>query len=273
MASRLRLRDVWEKFATWWMTDRSNNGAGGQSVLYRFIWTMIAPLDVLIDVATQGVQAAWPGRGTPTALPAIGRTRGMLRSQLESNDDYAARLLTWLDRAPQLGSQLSIARAIHEFLGNRPRVRVVNRNSVWTTVNADGSVETAETTGSGAFNWDGTSHPARANNYWDIWIIVYPEQWTPVAHIDDLDFDSTLGIGHLVTREEVDAVIGLVQKHKSATSFVRAIIFTSDATLFDPANPASMPNGNWGSWSTPGSDPRVASDRNTTTCRYWEPRP
>lgn len=267
MTVAVRFRDAFRKYIPPWLSDRSTYGVG-LSAGYRFLWTMIAPLDAAAEVLVQGLQAPWPGKGTPTALPLIGRTRGMIRGEAESDDDYAARLLTWLDRWRAAGSAEAIARAIQEYCANHPKVRIVTRSGYWVTLNTDGTI----TRTTAAWSWDGASHPERAGFWSEIWVIVYP---TPYAHrattlgTGTLGAD-TLGIGHLVPRTSYDAIKGLVSQWKSAHTKVRAIVWTSDATLFDPTNPGTLPDGNWGAWGTPGSGARVASSRNLSTCRYWE---
>lgn len=273
MSVFLRFRDVFRSFTVGWLSERPGQETG-RTVGYRFLWSMIAPLDAAADVMVQSLQAPWPGKGTPTALPLIGASRGMIRSQGETDAEYAARLVTWLDRARQLGSMLSTARAIHEYLGNRPRVRVYNR--------AGACLEVAETTGAitrydagtTAWDWDSVSHPERSGYWWDLWACVYPIQWahSPVLNPGSrvLGAVPNLGVGCTATREEHDALIGLVRQHKSEHSHMRAVIFTSDATLFDPTSPGTQPDGEWGGWGGVGSGSRTVSHRNVTTCRYLE---
>lgn len=266
-----RFRDLFRLATPWWLSDRLTQK---KTVGYRYLWSLIAPLDATMDVLLQGIQAAWPGVGTPTALPYIGRSRGVVRGQADTDDEYATKLIGWLERAEQLGSMEALAREIHEYLGNHPRVRVVNRAGRWVTMNADGSFSFAQA----AWDWDSVSNPERNDPdapWWsEMWVIIYPTQWALSGAWGDGRHwgarDS--GIGHIVSREEVDAVKGLISLAKSAHSLVRAVIWTSDGTLFDPAMPGSLPDGTWGMWGSGGSGSRVASGRNTTTCRYWEPR-
>lgn len=273
MALIRRFRDVFKKYTVAWLNDRPGELAG-KTVGYRLLWAMIAPLDVFAEYALQAVQAPWPGRGTPSALEEIGRSRGMIRGQGETDDAYAARLLTWLERSRQYGSMLSTARAIHEYLGNRPRVRVYNRAGACLEVAASTGAVTRYAAGSTAWDWDSVSHPGRSGYWWDLWACVYPSQWTdsPVLEAGSrvLGAQPNLGVGCSATRVERDALASLVEQHTSAHSHMRAVIFTSDAALFDPAVPATQPDGQWGAWSTTGSGSRVASHRNVTSCRYLE---
>ncbi len=183
MVAELRIRDALKLVSPWWLSDRLEQG---KTVGYRYLWGMVSVLDELLEGQIQALQSPWPGKGTPTALPYIGRSRGILRGQADTYDEYAAKLRGWLDRWLAAGSQLAIAREIHDYLSDHPRVRVINRAGHWVTMNADGTVETSDA----GWDWDSVSNPERS--------------------------------------------------------------------------------GFWSELSTGGSGSRVASDRNTISCRYWE---
>jgi hypothetical protein len=262
-----RVRDQLRTWGPWWLSDR--HYTNGKTVAFRFLWTMIATLDCYLEYVLQALLAAWPGAGTPTALPLIGRSRGIMRGQADTDEEFQAKLRAWLEKWAGAGTQRQLAIEIHEYLGNHPRVRVVNRAGRMVTVNADGTVTTAQID----WDWDSVSHPERAGFWSELFVIVYPTQWAHAGTWGDGSLwgdGAGLGIGHDVTRVEVDAIKGIVEQWKAAHSKVRAIIWTSDATLFDPAVPASLPDGEWGSWGTTGGGSRVPSHRDTTSCRYWE---
>lgn len=258
----LRFRDILRDAVPWWLSDRP-----GLNVGFRYLWSVVAPLDAAMEVLEEGINASRPGVGTPTALAAIGRTRGILRGFGETEAHYAARLNQWLDTWRLAGSQLAVASQLHENIVNRPRVRVVNRAGTWTMVDQSGAV----TTGTMTWNWDSVSNPERSGNWWEQWIIVYPAPWALAPNRGARTRGDQSGIGHLVSRAEYDAVKNLLSSWTSAHTFIRTVIFTSDGTLFDPATPSSLPDGTWGQWSLPGSSPRVRGGRNLTSCRYWEP--
>lgn len=272
MSATIRFRDVFRAFTVGWLNERPGQ-KDGKTVGYRLLWSMIAPLDVASEVLIQSLQAPWPGKGTPTALPLIGRSRGMIRSQLETDDEYSARLITWLDRARQLGSMLSTARAIHEYLGNRPRVRIYNRAGACLEVAQTTGAVTRYDAGTTAWDWDSVSNPERSGYWWDLWACVYPTQWSNSPALGSgrkLDAVPNLGVGCTATREEHDALRGLIRQNKSDHSHMRAVIFTSDETLFDPTDPTTQPDGEWGEWGGKGSGSRTVGHRNVTTCRYLE---
>lgn len=260
-----RFRDVFASFIPPWLSDRP-----GFHASYQYLWSMIAPLDAAAELLVQGLQATWPGIGTPTALPLIERMRGIVRGVGESDADYVARVSTWLDLWRAAGSAEAIAHAIQAYLPGHPQIRIVTRSGFWVTLHTDGTITTQQ----GTWNWDGVSNPERAGFWSEIWVIVYPDAWSETGtflNTGNTWGSDVLGIGHDVDRTQNDAILGMIAQWKSAHTYCRAVIWTTDATLFDPNTPASLPNGTWGQWSSPGTGPRVASGRNTTTCRYWEP--
>lgn len=266
MSAVVRFRDVFKRYSPWWLSERRESG---KTVGYRFLWSGIAPLDQLTDALLQGLRAAWPGAGTPTALPYIGRARGVQRGQADTDDEYAAKLRAWLERAESMGSSVAIAREVHEYLSSHPRARVINRAGHWVTMEADGSVTVTDA----AWDWDSVSNPERADFWSELWVIVYTSQFPASGDWGDgrLWGARDSGLGHVVPRVDRDAVLNLLSTAKSAHSKIRAVIWTTDSALFDPAVPSSCPDGTWGQWSLPGTSPRVAGGRVSTTCRYWEP--
>lgn len=271
MAHGNRFRDGFARHTPWWLSDRRYSG---KTVGYRFLWAMIAPLDVLMDLLLRGIFAALTGLGTPTALPWIGKTRGLIRWQDESYAAYAARLRGWLDEHKEAGHTRQIAKMVQGFLRTHPRMRIVSRAGVWITREQDGTVTKTEA----AWDWDSVSHPSRndpSSPYWsDLWIIVYatPEQF-PLrpGTLGDLSGADGFAIGHMISIEEVDVLKAEIAQWKAAHSRIRAVIWTTDPDLFDPEEPSSLPDGTWGGWGGTGSGSRGRSGRNYTTCRYWEP--
>ncbi len=265
MSSPTQLRTQLRTWVPWWLSDRFFSS--GKTVGFRFLWAMIKALDLIAEWIVQGLQAAWPGKGTPTALELIGRSRVIQRGHNDTDDQYAAKLITWLDRWRSAGTQFALAREIHEFLATRPKVRVINRAGHWVTMDTDGTVTTNDV----AWDWDSVSNPERAGYWSELFVIVYYDYTHSGTWGDGRLWGARdSGIGHVVTREERSALLHLLSIWKSAHSKVRVVIWTTDATLFDPLTPASCPDGTWGQWSIPGTDPRVPGGRVRTTCRYWE---
>jgi hypothetical protein len=263
MTLRARLTD----FLPSWL----NDGDEDKSFGYRVLWVLTRFLDAGISAAIQGSLAA-VGRGTPTALKYVGDARGVIRGRLDTDESYRAKLPTWIQRWKEAGSQRRLAREVWEYLGDS-RVRVVNRAGHWVSIDIDGT--TTETDAS--WDWDSVSNPERNdpdNPWWsDEWIIIYPTYAVRGGTFGDLTGDDDgFGLGHLCPRAQVDAIKLIIDRYKAAHSCVRAVIWTSDPDRFDPAVDASKPDGTWGQWSITSGGHCVASGRDLTTCRYWEPR-
>lgn len=259
------LSDGLERIVPWWMRKRPR-----LEHAYKYLWASAAMCDALIDALMQGVQAAWPGYGTPTALDEIGATRGIVRGLSDTNADYALRLRGWLDDAQRWGSDEDIARDLHNYLRGRPMVRVVDRNGQWTEVNAAGALRTF----TAPWDWDSLTHPnAATERPTDIWIVVYGSAYEHQPSWAALD--STHGIGHDVPLIESEQAIAILKESKPAHNFIRCVIWVDEASEFDPEAPEEdgivpgMPDGRWGKWSkSDGLGGRVPS-RNTNF-RYWE---
>lgn len=243
----------------WWLSDRRISS--GKWVGYRILWCVTVVLDVLTEIALQGLFAAWPGKGTPTALGWVGRSRLMRRAQNEGDASYAERLRGWLAKHAEGSSARGIAMAVHAYLQDHPMVRVVSRGGTMVTVRSDGSVETRDGV---AWDWDSVSYPERAGNWWEQWIIVYTQQFPPRPKWGEAGKKwgaDGFGFGHFVPRQVVSDLLAEVEQMKALRSLVRTIVLTTDPTRFDPDVPSSMPDGTWGHW---------IGNRDTTTCRFWE---
>lgn len=83
------------------------------------------------------------------------------------------------------------------------------------------------------WDWDSKSNPGRAGYWFELWVVVYTPPWSesgPQLNSPGAVLGTrTTGLGHLVTREEVDAIRGLLAQWKAAHSLVRAVVFTYDS--------------------------------------------
>lgn len=253
------LSDDLERILPWWLRNRPGLDRG-----FKYIWASAVMCDALIDALMQGVQAAWPGLGTPTALDEIGNTRGIRRGLSDTNAEYAARLKAWLDKYARMGSDEELARALHEYLRGRPMVRVVDRHGQWTEVDEDGDLRTF----TAPWDWDSISNPSHATDRpTDVWVIVYGSAYEHQPSWASLDL--THGIGHTVPRVEVDEAIAVMKQWKPAHNWIRCVVWVDDPAELDPENEIGLPDGRWGKWGKPdGFGSRVKS-RNTNF-RYWE---
>jgi hypothetical protein len=216
----------------------------------KFMSTMVLLVDKGMTVLLEGFWAKLPGVGTPTALALHGRMRGMIRGMADTAESYAIKLATFLDRWHVAGGQRALARAVQDYCAGTPKVKVVNRNGVMTTLDSDGNFTKEDVT----WDWDSKSHPRRNDPdapYWsEEWIIVYTPPWDISDAIDTSDPATLgLGIGTKSPRVDVDNLKSLFDTWKSAHSFIRGILWAYDETLFNPASPSTMPDGTWGSWS------------------------
>lgn len=252
----------------------------------RFIYSLLKPLDLLMEVALQGVAAAMPGFGTPTALAALGQSRGRVQGEAETDQAFAQVLVDWYDFFRNLGSDEVLAQEIQRYLGNNPTVRVVNRAGFFVTANPNGTISYATDP---AWNWDRVSNPERNGVYpgqdpwWsDIWIIVYPSEFTTYANATDPAWVAAwgtyqgFGTGHEVSRAQYDEILAIVRQCHAPHTYVQAIIWCTDPALFVPGSlgTAGNPDGTWGNWSKNVNGVQVPARTTQTaggTVRYWIP--
>ncbi len=259
------LRHILANYLPSWLGDQNPTAP---SWGYRTLAAAALLVDGQIQVVLEASLAA-VGRGTPTALKYLALARGVTRGRLDTDETFGDKLATWIDLAKARGGQRGLARELAGYLGES-RVRVINRAGHWVTVDADGTLTETDA----AFDWDSVSHPERAEFLAEQFIVVYsPPAWIerPLT-LGDLTGADGYAIGHLVTPQEKDAVLGIVDRAKAAHTMIRAVIFTTDAARFDPTVPASCPDGTWGAWGTRGNGSRTKSGRDLTSCRFWEPR-
>lgn len=257
------LSDGLERIVPWWLRNRPSLDRG-----YKYLWASAVMCDALVDTLMQGVQSAWPGYGTPTALSEIGNTRGIVRGLSDTNDEYATRLQAWLDAYQRMGSDEAIARAVHEYLLERPMVRVVDRHGQWTEIDEYGELRTF----SAPWDWDSVSHPTAATERpTDVWVIVYGSAYVHQPSWEDLDV--LHGFGHTVPPGEVDQAVANQKQWKPAHNWIRCVIWVDDPADLDPEGdddgPVGLPDGEWGNWGKDdGAGGRIPS-RNLDF-RYWE---
>lgn len=253
------LSDGLERIVPWWLRNRPGLDRG-----YKFLWASAIMCDALVDALMRGIQAAWPGYGTPTALDETGATRGIARGLSDTDDEYAARLQSWLDDYARAGSDEAIVRGLHEYLRGRPMVRLVDRHGQWTEVDTAGNLRTF----SAAWDWDSLSHPTGATDRpTDIWIIVYGPDYETYASWSELDLEH--GVGHTAPIEEVDQAVAVLKQWKPAHNWIRCVLWVDSPPAFDPEAPAGMPDGYWGNWGKDGGAGVWVPSRNTNF-RYWE---
>lgn len=262
MTRPIPLRERMAEYVPSWLADHD---PVGKSYGWRFLTALARFVDAGISAAL-GASLGAVGKGTPTALKYVGHARGIVRGRFDTDESYAAKFPTWIDRWREAGSQRRLAIELAEYLGDA-RVRVVNRAGHWVTVEADGSITETDA----EWDWDSVSHPDRVAFWSDLWVVVYPAWAHRPGTLGTLGVDA-YALGHLAPRAEIDAVKLGIRRFKAAHSCVRAVIWTSNTSLFDPTNPSSCPNGRWGAWGIYDGSSYVPSDRDLVNCRFWEPR-
>ncbi len=205
------------------------------------------------------------------ALAALGRDRRVVRGLNESPQDYARRLVRWLDDRRTAGNPYTLMRKLAEYLGPLPSYRTVDNRGNWYSRAADGT-ETA-VLDEGNWNWDG--HPERWSRFW---VIIYPNG---LWNIDAYDWGDAAGPGwgeattgtwgSTAPSEHVGTVRFLVNDWKPAGTRCVNIIVAFDPASFDPSEAVSapgMPNGLWGGWSKIVGG--VSVPARLATARYWD---
>jgi hypothetical protein len=266
----LSFRETVRRILPPWLLDRPPT----KTVGFRLLYGIIAVLDASMQALGEGMRAAFPELGTPTALGYHGRDRRIVRGPTAGAAYYAAQLLDWLKLWRAAGSAYAVTRALQTFLAPASHVvRVVTRDGVWWTLEADGTISYAKTSPTN-WNWDSVSHPDNQDRYWDFWIIVYDPSiptdgtWTDVGA---WGIDKSFGQDISIT--DVETIKTLIRQWKGAHAHPVCLIWSYDGAAFDPEAPAgdlSLPDGTWGNWSKDDSGNRMRS--RFDTARYWEVR-
>lgn len=268
---KLSFRETLRRYVPPWLSDRPSSGL---TVGFRFLYCLVAPLDAGVQAALEGLQAHYPGQGTPTALPLIGRDRRILRGFIESDDSYAARLRGWLDDWRIAGEAFSLMRQIRGYLTPHPvLLRTVDNNGNWFTLREDGSTEVVQTQPASNWNWDGNA--ALGSRFW---LIVYPHPalWTEGAPWGDpAQWGGVWGIpsrswGTTATQDQIASIKTVIQQWKPAHARCSHVIIAFDPASFDPTlSPgAPLPDGTWGIWHK--IELGVAVPSRLQSARYWE---
>jgi hypothetical protein len=191
----------------------------------------------------------------------------------ETDDGFIARLIDWINIAKTQGKQAGIVTQFRAYLPGMPKVSVINRAGVWTTIDSSGVITTGKTA---LWDWDSISTPYRSGYWSDEWIIVATNPWARRgAHYGDgLTFGRDVyGVAQLVDRDAYNASLGLIEQFKAAHSNVRSVIFGASSLDFN--NPITLPDGKWGKWGLLTTIFTLTfydvSDRNTLSDVFWDP--
>lgn len=281
-----QFRDLFRFIVPSWLADR---GPRAKNTGFKLLYSFGAALDGFLEWFYQGAQARMPGQGTPTAITAISRDRQIILGPLPNPTTYLEALQRWLDAWKHVGHPFEILRQIRRYLGP-VRCRTVDNSGNWHTIAEDGT-ETHEHV-PGSWDWDGNT------DAWSrLWVILYaPTHWVEWESFWKPDyalwyflnaiaaFDPKVGFLHFtigqhgsgnILSSQIPHPLFQVTEHirylaktwKPQHARVVNIILAFDPDSFDPGEPSTCPDGQWGNW-TKGSSPAVIA-RNTTA-RYWE---
>lgn len=248
--------------------------------LYAYCWSIALLGDCLREIAWEGQLAAYPGVGTPTALPYIGQSRGLTQGPSEANANFAARCIAFRDAWARAGSAESICEQIQSFLvgignlgaGVYPVVRIVDRQGNAVTRNADQSFSYSTI----SWDWDelggfvddrGWRPPAQVDTWWaDIWVLIQDPftHWTGFSDVNWLAAWNTgdQTIDAQCPQSIVQAVLTLISTFKGEHSWVRAVVFAPNPTTVSPS-------GYWGNASHNFTGVQTA--QRTASFSYWTP--
>ncbi len=243
----MTIKDGVRPIAPPWLAD----GVGG-----KILDSVCDELDEIHSRVRQGIKARFPGVGTPTALPYIGRDRKIERGLVEDDDTYAARLPGAFDEHATRGNPHTLLRQLRAFLAGTavPKIRVVNDRAVWHEIDCTTGVVTRTIAVTSNWKWDAYAKgvaPAGTQRWWRAWVIIDMSSgpWAgPPAYGDPITYgDGTLfGLsGATATRENLERLKRLCKTWKPQGAHLVHIITTFDGSLFRPSNApgGSMPAG------------------------------
>jgi hypothetical protein len=245
------IRNAIKSFIPNWLSDRP-----GLNIGFSVIFVVALMADMFIEQLFQGTDAPLPGIGTPTALPYIGRMRGMIRGLGEADAAYIARLIGWLDLWAVAGGAETLVQLIQTVLGGGLVIRLIDRAGNFVTANADGT--TTKVTDA-TWDWDSeiAAHaPSRAAFWGDTWLVIYNTdgRWPTYTNTSDPAWIAAwgtyqgFGAGLQVPRNAVDIVYQVVASFKGAHTWLAAIITCEDPTLFVPGSLGGIPSGDFGNF-------------------------
>lgn len=203
-------------------------------------------IDALLAAGDQGVKARFPGAGTPSALPYIGRDRVLDRFPSETDDQYASRLAGFLDTWAMAGNAESILDQIAGYLGNPSGpalIRIVTNSGVWYTW--QNGVITMHRSSPNNWNWDGLT-----SRWWRFWVVIQGVYTSGRKYGDGLKYaPGGVTYGSNATSNDVAAIRRIIAKWKPAHTYCENLIVSLDPSFLPPTDvfgSANLPDGTWG---------------------------
>jgi hypothetical protein len=247
-------RSVFRKLLPWWLNT-------GEGELVGF--SIATLLDAVSARVRLGTYAKFPTYAPPDALAHLGRDRRIVRGLSETDENYAARLLRYLDDWKLAGNPFALMTQLRAFLGADLKMRTVDNSGNWYSIDTDGTrtVNLAQ----GNWDWDGD-----ADKWSRFWVIIYPNgYWSTITWGSGLQWGQPgLTWGSTATSEEVAGVRSIVTEWKPAGCRCPHIIIAFDNTSFDPLTGPVLPDGNWAESSKNSTGNQTAS--RLSSARYWK---
>jgi hypothetical protein len=163
---QVTFRDTVKRLCPRWL-----QGTNGEKLIY----AMAIMLDGLIDATAAAIRYRFPGDYSPQSLPHCGRDRRMSRGRVETDDDYARRLASWLDAHAHRGGPPEMLRQLRFYFGSAYTMAIVNYHGLRFSIDPSG-VLTTDTLSDWLPDYDAT-HWAR----W--WLFI---NWPTVAEDDGI---------------------------------------------------------------------------------------
>lgn len=275
MAIGASLRGTLSKYVPSWL-----GNVPGLRNLYSVLWTVALAGDGLREIAWEGQLAAYPGVGTPTALPYIGASRGLVQGPGESNAAFAIRCQNWKAEVALMGSSRGLVAQIQDYLcgagslgaGVYPVVAFIDRAGHVVTAHADQSITETTTT----WSWDTLGgwtdafryhSPAEVSAWWVDAIILIQDPFTHYTSETDPNWLAAWNSGDqtidsIVPQSTVFAIQAILDRWKGQHVYARCIAWVPDPTTF-------VPTGWYGNWSSNQAGEQKA--RRNPAYAYWQP--
>jgi hypothetical protein len=210
-------RDALRELCPVWL-----RGQVGGSILF----AAAAILDGLDDAVTTGVKFRYPGIVTTESLPLIGRERRIRRGRFETSEQYADRLIRWLDDHRRRGGPYAMLEQLFaHYQPNNFAIELRYASGRQYLMDVSGVIVRGDVT------WTPPGDPAR----WARWWLYY--QWpTPIDDDGVWGDPGTWGDGGVwgsnLTAEEVRD-IRLVPREWNAQHAIGRIVLISPLKTVD----------------------------------------
>ena len=230
---------------------------------------MYAPgqgLDAVQEKFVQAVHAWMPGRGTPTALPAIGSDRLIRQGLTEPVESYARRLQLAFESWQRAGSPWAVlSQVLGYLLAVTPAARTVSSSytstgavsrTIWNLYAAGQNPDYPPTHGLnsvGEWDWDSLSPTSGSWGWWRWYLVieaVAPNDWTapaPKWGATGVKWGGYSGSWGTTSSSLVGKSIKMLIA-QWGSSVCDWVVISFDATAFRPGA-ATMPDGYYGRWS------------------------